>query len=134
MDKLLWTPDLYGTCDFGIHLNRDFAREMILSKILPEKQKRINELASEELKRLGISWISPYAFHQDSGFINRFYIGQDARLTANHQDIIDILQNKEPDKKTIIYNSYNVDNQSQAYALIKLFNMWIDFSDVIRGK
>ena len=69
MEKTIWTPRLYGRGDFGIYLERDFAKEMIKSKIPIKRQNRMNELANEELKRFGINWSNPYTFHKDSCFI-----------------------------------------------------------------
>lgn len=134
MDKTIWTPRLYGSCDFGIYLDRDFAREMIQSKVSNERQTRMNELANEELKRLGTNWLNPYTFHKDSCFISQFYIGQNGVwLSTNHQTIDDLLNGKES-SKPIEYNSHNVDVPSQSYVLMRLFDQWIEYADAFKSE
>jgi hypothetical protein len=134
MDKTIWTPRFYGSCDFGVYLDRDFARDMIRSKIPNERQGRMNELANEELKRLGTNWSNPYTFYEDSCFISQFYIGQNGVcLSTNHQTIGDLLNGREF-SKPIEYNSHNVDVPKQVYVLMLLFDKWIEYADTLKNE
>ena len=133
MDKTIWTPYLHGSCDFEVYLDRDFAREMIQSKVSNERQKRMNQLANEELKRLGTNWSTPYIFHEDSCFILEFHIGQNGVwLSTTHQTIDDLLNGKES-SKPIEYDSHNVDVSSQAYVLMRLFDKCIEYADAFKS-
>lgn len=134
MEKAIWTPDLYGKYDFGIYLDRKFALEMINSIIPGERQKSMNELATEELKRLGVKWPNPYTFCNNSCFITQFYIGDNGVwLSTNHTNISDLLSGRES-SELVEYHSHNVDTPYQTYILMLLFNKWIDFSDALRDK
>ena len=132
MEKIIWTPDLYGGCDFKVYLDKEFAKEMIQSKIPNGKQIRMNELANEELKRLRINWSNPYSFYTDSCFITQFYIGQDGVwLSTNYQTIEDLINRKES-SKIVEYNSHNVDTPSQAYVLMVSFDKWVQYADELK--
>jgi|SRR3989344_4801627 len=133
MEKLIWTPRLYGNCDFGIYLNRNFATEMIQSKVSAERQMRMNELANKELKRLNINWSNPYIFYENSCFISQFYIGQNGVwLSTTHQEISNVLSGRES-SEPIEYNSHNVDISKQAYTLMVLFDKWIEYASVLKS-
>ena len=134
MEKTIWTPRLYGYCNFGVYLDRDFAKEMIQAKLSNKRQRRMNELANEELKRLRTNWSDPYTFHEASCFISQFYIGQNGVwLSTNHQTINDLINEKES-SKPIEYSSHNVDFPSQAYILMRLFDKWIEYANVLKNE
>ncbi|GAJ08284.1 unnamed protein product, partial [marine sediment metagenome] len=133
MKKTIWTPRLYGRCDFGVYLDRDFAKEMFQSKVPTERQTRMNELANEELKRLGTDWLNPYTFYKDSCFITQFYIGQNGVwLSTNRQTIDNLLKEKES-SKLIEYDSHNIDTPKQAYVLMALFDKWVEYADAFKS-
>ncbi len=133
MEKTIWTPSLYGRCDFGIYLDRNFAKEMVKSKVPIKKQNRMNELANEELKRFGINWLNPYTFQKDSCFITQFYIGQNGVwLSTDHLTIENLLKEKES-SKLIEYNSHNTDTSKQAYILMLLFDTWVRYADAFKN-
>lgn len=133
MEKTIWTPRLYGYCDFGVYLDEDFARDLIQSKVPDERQRRMNELANEELKTMGEYWLSPYTFHEDSCFISQIYIGQNGVwLSTNYQTIDELLKGKES-SKPIEYTSHNVDSPKQAYVLMRLFDKWVEYADAFKS-
>lgn len=133
MEKIIWAPRLYGRCDFGIYLDRDFAKDMIKSKIPIKRQNHMNELANEELNRFGINWLNPYTFHKDSCFITQFYLGQNGVwLSTDYQIIENLLEEKES-SKLISYHSHNTDTSKQAYVLMALFDKWIEYSDAFKS-
>jgi len=131
VEKTIWTPRLYGRCDFGIYLDEDFAKEMIQSYISTERQNKMNELGNDELKIFEINWLNPYMFYKNSCFITQFYIGQDgAWLSTNHQSVDELIRGES--YKPIQYNSHNIDTTKQAYVLMRLFDKWIEYSDVLK--
>ena len=133
MEKTIWTPRLYGVCDFGIYLDRDFAKEMIQSKVPAERQTIMNKLANEELKKWEINWSNPYNFHEDSCFVSQIYMGQNGvGFSTDHHTIDELLNGKES-PKPIEYTSHNVDVPKQAYVLMSLFDKWIEYADAFRG-
>ncbi len=134
MEKIIWTPCLYGKSDFKIYLDKNFAKEMIQSKIPIERQTNMNKLANEELKRLETNWLNPYNFYEDSCLITQIYIGQDGVWLSTNRQVIDNLLKEEKFFEPIEYNSHNTDTTKQAYVLIKLFNKWIDYSDALKAK
>ena len=132
MDKIVWTPHLYHGKGLEIDLDRTFAKEMLKSKIFKEKQDRLNQIASEDLKKQGINWLKPYTFQGDSAFISKFYLGSNGVwLSAETIGLEDILKDNSS-KKPIKYDTHNVDNKYQIYALMMLFDTWVEYSDVIR--
>ena len=134
MKDIVWQFVRNNDYEFKVLLDRDFAKIMVTAEISPDYQKRLNELATEELKRLGINWISPYTFHANSGFISQIYLGQNGVwLSANHQNIESILKN-EKTSEPIEYYSHNVDTSKQAFGLMAMMALWVHYSDVIIKK
>lgn len=133
MEKTIWTPDLHGRFNFDIYLDRDFATDMIRSKISNEKQTRFNALANEELEKLAIYWLNPYAFHEDSCFIKEFYLGQNGvTLFTDHHTIADLVNGKES-SKPIKYHSEHAETRKQAYTLMTLFDEWVKHADALKS-
>lgn len=134
MEKIIWTPRLYGSCDFGVYLDKNFARDMIQSTVSNERQRRMNGLANEELRSLKINWLDPYLFYKDSCFVSQFNIGQNGVWLATDRHAINDLLSEEKSVKPIEYNSHNVDFPSQAYVLMRLFDKWVEYADVFKEK
>ena len=133
MEKTIWTPRLYGSYDFSIYLDRNFAREMIQSKCSDEIQKNMNKLANSELNKLRINWSSSYMFHENSCFIDQFSIGQNGVWLSLDRSTIDDLITEKDSSKPIEYTSHNVDDPKQVYALMKLFSKWIEYADNLKS-
>jgi hypothetical protein len=131
MEKTLWTPRLYGTCDFGVNLDRDFALDMIQAKVPAEKQAKMNRLGNMDLKKLGSDWLNPYQFHKDTCFVTHLYLGEGVWL-ATRQAIDDLLSGRKS-SEPIDYESHNVDTPKQAYTLMALFDRWIEYADVFKA-
>lgn len=132
VEKILWQPRLYGRCEFGIYLDGNFAKEMIQSRTIPEKQDKLNKLANEELEKFRIRSLNPYTFYGDSCFVNQVHIGGNGVwLSINHQTIEDLLKKDKP--LPVEYHSHNVDIPKDAYILIVLFDNWVEYARVLRG-
>jgi len=132
MNKLIWQPSLTNRYDFVIYLDFGFALEMIRTQIPAERQRRLNEIANDEIKQMGNNWRDPYTFHKSSCFISQVYIGNNGVwLSSNHQEIDRLLRGRE--SKPIEYYSHNVDSSKEAYILMALFDRWISLSDALKS-
>jgi hypothetical protein len=131
--EIIWQPLFVfpPKYDFSVHLNNNFARQMIEAKIPNEMQRRMNEIASEGLKGFNISHLEPYVFYRDSCFVQQINIGMNGTWLAAGMNIENFLREKK-DLDAIEYSSHNVDNLHQAFALNTLFDKWIQYSDVLR--
>ena len=132
MEGIIWTPRFHRRYDFGVLLDRNFAESMVQSQISKERQKRMNELANNDLKSMGIGWLNPYSFHGSSCFVDQVYIGRNGVwLSTNHREI-ELLLRGEESPKPVQYNSHNVDTSHEAYVLMALFDKWVYFSERLR--
>jgi len=68
----------------------------------------MNELANEELKKLGVFWMNPYRFHEDSCFVSGLILDNDENLRVESHS-----------------------HPKQAFVLMRLFDKWIYYSDVL---
>lgn len=133
MEETIWTPRLYGKYNFGVNLDKDFARKAIQLRIPIEEETRMNKLANKELERLKVNCLNPYTFHEDSCLITQCYIGQNGvGLSLDYQIIENLLKDKIY-SKVIEYDSHNVDTPSQAYVLMNLFEKWVEYTDALKS-
>jgi len=65
--------------DFNILVDKDFVQKMRSAQVPSEKQKRMNELCSETLKRFNYTNHSPLIFHENSGLVTQFSLGREGR-------------------------------------------------------
>ena len=129
MKKLIWQPLITTKYDFAVFLDRDYAHQLITSKIPEDSQKRMNELANDNLISLGINWKNPYTFHDDSCLVSQMYIGNNGVWLATTIGSIEGLLRGE--EKTLEYHSHNVDTSRESHALLMLFDLWIRYADVL---
>ncbi len=131
MNKLIWTPNFIGQCDFEIYLDCSFAKEMLDSKITLKRQLQMNGIANDLLKILNVNHLNPYTFHKDSCFVEQFYTGQNGVwLSTDYQSIESLV--KGDSESLIKYTSHNVDRPDQAYVLMVLVDKWVQYSDILR--
>ncbi len=131
LEKVIWQPEFFSGFDFGISLDYSFAREMIISKFSPAKRDKINGLGNEELKRFKVFWKNPYLFHEDTCFLSQVYIGENGKWLSTDYRTIENLLGKEQQSEPIKFHSHNMDNYKEAYVLMKLFNQWVHYSDIL---
>lgn len=134
IDKIVWQPyGLWGhSYDFGVLMDEDFAREMIRLELPEGRQTRTNELGNDELQRREINWKNPYQFHENTAFVEGFYLGMNGVWLAieSYTTREDLLKD-EGKGSPIKYFSHNVDTLKQRNALLNLMDMWVHFSDVM---
>lgn len=134
MTDLIWQPEFCAANDFKVYLNSNFARRMITAHVSQERQKKMNEMANDDLIRFNISWRNPFLFHESSGFISQFYLGRNgAWLSTDHQNISSLLTDSAS-SRPIEYHSHNVDLRDEAYVLIRLFDKWIHYAEALIAK
>ncbi len=128
---LVWQPfAVYqGKYGFGIKLDRCFALEMIAAKVPKKLQDRMNVLGEELNQKIGYSYPSPYDFHKDTAFVSGFYLGSNGIWLA-----LDDHLGAEPlsEDRPLQYSSHNVDASRDAYALMALVDMWVEYSEVLK--
>ncbi|MFW5846736.1 MAG: hypothetical protein ACOCUU_01115 [Nanoarchaeota archaeon] len=134
MKKIIWQPSRIYGYNFGISLDRNFAREIIKTKVPAKRKNRLNEIGNEELKYFRFTRLNPYTFYEDSYFVKRINIGQDGvwLSTECNKDNIESLLKEET--KPLEYRSHNVDTTKQAYVLMSLFDRWVDLANVIKDE
>jgi hypothetical protein len=134
MDKIIWQPEFFLEHDFKIYLDSEFARTMIQSSISFDRQQRMNVIGNDELQRRGINWKDPFHFHQDSCFIDQFYIGRNGVWLATDYHSRDSLMSFNAFVKPIEYHSHNVDTAQEKIALMRLVDIWVKYSEILRGE
>jgi hypothetical protein len=129
--KIIWQPiSVYQSgYGFGILLDPEFAKDMLTSNLSSDKSKRIQDFANEQLKKSNYDYPTPYIFNGDSCLVNQFYIGDGKEL-----GIDSLIKFESNFDKPIKYFSHNVDYSSDAYALMKLVDLWVKCSEVIKEK
>ena len=132
MESLIWTPHLYGGRSLEIHLDQNFARSMISSQAPPGNQKRLNDLATGDLKRFGLHHLDPYSFHEDSCFVKQIYLGSNGVWLATSKFEIDKLLRGTSLEKPIKYEPHNVDHAINCYLLMSLFDRWVEYSKFLK--
>ena len=135
MKKLIWTPRLYGKCDFEIYLDGDFAREMIGIANPKESQDRMNELTKEDLK-IFLNKREPFMFYEDSFLVEQISLGYDGIWLSPHAGtIVELLDNDSNDEesaKHLVYKSHNVATPHEAYLLMMLFDDWVKYTKTFK--
>jgi len=131
--QTIWTLRFCAGYDFGIYLDRQFAKDMIESKIPYDTQKKMNELGSEVLKDFGTNHPEPYLFHEDTALVSQINIGGNGIWVAtDRHNIDDLLQGKQELSRPVDYTSHNTDCSKDTFRLMRLFGLWVDYADVIR--
>lgn len=133
-NKILWQPvGLYQPgFDFSVLLDRDLASLMLEIELSPAKKDGMNRLGCETLGRLNYANHSPFEFFGNSCFVTQISLGRVGIWLAvdrtNGRNPLEIYKN-DP----IIYSSHNSDTSRDANALMSLFDLWIEYSDILRG-
>ncbi|HIH10565.1 TPA: hypothetical protein HA241_00060 [Candidatus Woesearchaeota archaeon] len=132
MTGIIWQPiALYQPgFNFDIVLDDRFAEEMIKTNLSQSVQERMNGLGTDLTTRLGHSWLSPFTFYESTAFVSQFSLGQNGVWL-----VVDNYFKKEQleDKKAVRYTTHNVDNSSQAYALMALVDLWVSYADTLKS-
>jgi len=119
-----WEPEFFSpSTDFKILLDGEYGKRLHDQRINVYIQKRLNELATEQLKKLNTHWPSPLHFYEDSLLVDQLTLGSGGRwLSASiqYQDF----------RRPIEYSSHNIDSTKDAYILLTLFDCWIKYAHV----
>lgn len=128
---IIWQPLFHSGYNFQVSLNRIFAREMIRSQVPIKKLERMNQLANEDLKRWKMNCLDPYSFHGDSCFLGQIYLSEGRWLATDYHSTNSLLKDDES-SEPIKYISHNVDYSKDAFILMRLFDKWIRYSNVLK--
>ena len=133
--KLIWQPELLiPQCGFKVFLDGEFAKEMLKHPLSGENQKRMNELGKEKAKKWRFDWAEPYNFFNNSCLIQQVYLGRNGLWLSTSCSGLEGLSKEKDSKpsKPIEYDAHNVDIPENAYALMYLFNQWIEYTDILK--
>jgi len=134
-EKIIWQPEFSAEYGFAVSLDKDAAIDFIKAKIPAELQKRMNELAKEEiLKKIRRISPNPYIFHENSALITGVYLGDGGVWLATDRGSIDSLLKEEKTSGHIKYHSHNVDHLQDAFILLKLFGLWSSYYEIMTNK
>ncbi|MBD3361991.1 hypothetical protein GF358_04345 [Candidatus Woesearchaeota archaeon] len=129
-ERIIWQPtSLYGeSYNFRVLLDPEFAREMCSSKLTRENYQNMQNLPR---KLMNFSGSDPYIFHEDTCFVRQINVrAGDGKWLA-----VDGLEGRLPDfSEPINYSTHNIDYPSEALDLMRLFDLWIEYSDLLKEK
>ena len=135
MSELIWqTERVWDGPEFKILLDRDFAIKMADCKISTEKERRMQELGSREIKGIGME---PYLFHNGSCLVDQINLGMDGKWLATNNQEMRKLEERRRGRRyhgAIVYNSHNLMARSDAHKLISLFDIWVHYSGQLTDK
>lgn len=127
-NKIIWQPIFRPSMfEFEVVLDRDFAMEMVNTKIPAKRQNEMNDLAAELLNLT----TNPYQFYQDSCFVSRFNLA-DSRIGLAEDHSPEYYINKKT-SQPIKYYSHNADDPYKSHELMTLFNLWIRYANNLKG-
>jgi hypothetical protein len=132
MDGIVWTPEFYGSFDFKVHLDKGFAQRMLESTASRENQRNLVNPLRPEFESKGVERLfrpDPYIFHEESGLVLQMSINGNGVWLAM-QDSQGFVAGSER-KEILCYNSHNVDCMRESYALMLLFQNWVNYSNYL---
>ena len=132
-NRIVWQPThIYQPhYDFEVILDKEFAGEMFTAIIGREMQEKMNSLAQKTLQRYKNLQPSPYHFHGNSALIRQVTIdgGRGTWLESEGYS------GQPPDfSRNLKYTTHNMDSSSDTLCLLSLFDLWITYADVLKGK
>ena len=131
--EIVWQPfALFGKGnEFGILVQNEYAKKLVNQIIKPESQKKLNELAYNDLSKKGLENITPYTFYKDTALVIGFYLGREGRwLTCD-----DTLGKNPLERyvdKPLKYSSHNIDYKEDAHMLLSLVDMWTYYAEYMK--
>jgi len=134
LDEIVWQPVFSGSYEFAVLLNPGFAKQMLTTPLSRERQDSMNKRAAEDLKNVRINCLSPYQFRNNSCFVSCINLGYKGLwLSTDNSTVESLLKNKElPD--VVKYHAHNADTSFDAFHLMAMFSLWIQYSDVLLEK
>lgn len=129
VEPLIWQPrGVYQpSYDFGILVDAEFARRMIVSSVGLERGRGMKEMALETIGRFGFSCANPLEFYKESALATQFSIGTGGTWLAIFQEDKAALLDGNLEGH-VRYDSHNVDAPKKAYALMALVDLWAEYA------
>ena len=131
MNKIIWQPvQLYnsGRLDFGVILDREFAEMMVSKKLDGEKILRFNNFVRETISKRAFN---PHIlFYDDTALAVQLNTGSGGVWLT-----VDSTYGKNPLEvyvdEHIKYSSHNVDTTADRDVLLRMMNIYVEYSDMI---
>lgn len=135
IEKIIWQPSFcQGKNDFKISLDLNFARKMITAPIPIKNQENLNRMVNERLEEWKLACMDPYHFYKDTAFVDEIHIGGNGRWLATDHPSKQSLLRKDKYQERFEYYSHNIDTSFDAIALLSLFDIWVQYSEILKGK
>ena len=131
MEKVIWQPThLYksGRSDFGVLLDREFAKMMISKKLDSEKNQRLSNFIRETISKMAFN---PHIlFYKDTALAVQLNTGAGGVWLA-----VDRTSGRNPLEvyvsEPIKYSSHNVDTTSDRDVLLRIMDIYVEYSELI---
>lgn len=130
MDKIIWQPiHLDGSkADFGVILDNEFAQMMVSKKLDEKKGLRLNEMIGERISKRAYN---PHIlFYKDTALAIQLNTGAGGVWLA-----VENTSGKNPLEvyinKPIKYFSHNVDTTADRDVLLRMLDIYVEYSDLI---
>jgi hypothetical protein len=133
MDKPIWQSKIVkAERGYGINilLDRAYAESMIKTILNQERQNNMNKVGSSRLETFGIKCLTPYTFYKNTALISSVDLGSDGRWISAESSTIETLLDGSANK--IEYHDHNLDSANDVLALMSIFGLWVDYSEIFR--
>ncbi len=129
-NQIIWQPqNLYQPgYNFEILLNPEFARQMYESELTRENYQEMQDLPK---KLLGFEKPEPYIFRGNTCLVSQINLDAGAGRWLNLEATPDT---KPKFDKSVKYSTHNFDTacSSDVLTLMSLFDLWVEYSELIR--
>jgi hypothetical protein len=132
--RIIWQPvSLYHPgSEFGIYLDRNFAKEMINTNLFYEERRKFNELPQKLFGSKLFDFCEPFQFYGNTGLVLSFDLGKNGKwLSITNTGGRNPLETTEDNLE---YRSHNIDDAFEQKALLSLVDFYAQYADSLKGK
>ena len=117
--------------NFKIRLDRDFAVEMLNTKISRDLKKEIKERGHQEIVNRGYIGKPKFVFYKNTAFVLQFSLGNNGRRLyipqRNKRNPLEVYPEGD-----IKYSSRGMGSASNSYSIFRLIDLWVQNKDMIK--
>lgn len=138
MEKEIWRAthsvrqNEYSGHEFGIFLDRDFARGLLESSAHGWAREALTRVANEEVRKI-MSCDNPYLFYKDTPFVERFSLSEGGLWLATAPETIERLLTGRENRRMIRYFPVGACNIKESLVITYLFSEWIHQVPVLKA-